>query len=63
MFNGFKDRPRRDFGPRKMYQGSWKCSDCGTAITELPFEPSGDRPLYCRECHSKRRPQGRSQRY
>ena len=56
MFNGFRDRPKRDFGPRKMYQGNWKCADCGTAITELPFEPSEDRPLYCRECHSKRRP-------
>ncbi len=47
---------RRDF-PRKMYQGNWKCSDCGTEITELPFEPSGDRPLYCRECHAKKRNQ------
>jgi len=56
MFDNFSDRPRRDFGPRKMYQGDWKCSDCGKAITELPFEPSGDRPLFCRECHAKRRP-------
>ncbi len=43
--------------PRKMFQGDWKCSECGTAITELPFEPSGDRPLYCRDCHAKRRNQ------
>jgi len=42
---------------RKMYQGNWKCSECGKVITELPFEPSGDRPLYCRDCHAKRRPQ------
>lgn len=47
---------------RRMYQGNWKCSECGAEITELPFEPSGDRPLYCRECHAKRRPQ-RFQRY
>jgi len=46
----------RDF-PRKMYQGNWKCADCGKEITELPFEPSGDRPIYCRDCHAKRRPQ------
>ncbi len=42
---------------RKMYQGNWKCSQCGTAITELPFEPSGDLPLYCRDCHRERRGQ------
>ncbi|MFH1820618.1 MAG: CxxC-x17-CxxC domain-containing protein, partial [Candidatus Nealsonbacteria bacterium] len=30
-----------------MIQGNWKCSDCGNEITELPFEPSGDRPIYC----------------
>ncbi|PIU42715.1 MAG: hypothetical protein COS98_01490 [Parcubacteria group bacterium CG07_land_8_20_14_0_80_35_11] len=48
--------------PRKMFKGNWKCSECGKEITELPFEPSGDRPLYCRECHAKRRPQ-RSERY
>ena len=54
-FNKF-DGPKNDF-PRKMFQGDWKCSECGAAITELPFEPSGDRPLYCRDCHAKRRNQ------
>ncbi len=54
----FKEDSDSDRGfTRKMYQGNWKCSDCGKEITELPFEPSGDRPLYCRDCHSKRRPQ------
>ena len=53
-FKKFNDGPKRDF-PRQMYQGNWKCSECGAEITELPFEPSGDRPLYCRECHAKRR--------
>ena len=59
MFNKFNNGPRRDFPPRQMFKGNWKCSDCGCEITELPFEPSGDRPLYCRECHSKRREQQR----
>jgi len=40
---------------RRMYQGNWKCSDCGKEITELPFEPSADRPIYCRDCWAKRR--------
>ncbi|KKS90632.1 MAG: CxxC-x17-CxxC domain-containing protein [Candidatus Nealsonbacteria bacterium] len=56
-FKKFDDRPARDFAPREMVKGSWKCSDCGTEITELPFQPSGDRPIYCRDCHSKRRTQ------
>ena len=55
-FKKFDDGPKRDF-PRQMYQGNWKCSECGAEITELPFEPSGDRPLYCKECHAKRRNQ------
>ncbi|MDP2926564.1 MAG: hypothetical protein Q8N65_00250 [bacterium] len=38
-----------------MYQGDWTCSECGAKITELPFQPSADRPVYCRECHSKKR--------
>ncbi len=40
-----------NFGPRKMYQGKWTCSNCGAEITELPFEPDGNRPIYCRNCH------------
>jgi len=46
----------KEFKPREMVKGNWKCSDCGTEITELPFEPAPDRPIYCRDCWSKRRP-------
>ncbi|MBU0613446.1 hypothetical protein KKB10_05560 [Patescibacteria group bacterium] len=46
---------QQDFGQRKTYQGQWECSECGAEITELPFEPDGDRPLFCRSCHQKRR--------
>jgi CxxC-x17-CxxC domain-containing protein len=41
-------------GDRQMVQGNWTCSQCGAAITELPFEPDGDRPLFCRDCHRQR---------
>lgn len=47
---------------RKMYQGDWACSQCGAKITELPFEPSGDRPLFCRDCH-RQRMQNRPRRF
>jgi len=55
-FNKF-DKESRDggFAPREMVKGNWNCADCQKEITELPFEPSPDRPIYCRDCWSKRR--------
>jgi len=50
-----KFEPKENFPPRQMFQGNWKCADCGKEITELPFEPSPDRPIYCKECWAKRR--------
>lgn len=29
-----------------------KCSDCGKTAT-VPFKPSANKPVYCRECLSK----------
>lgn len=46
------------FAPRQMVDVSamnLKCAECGVAITELPFQPSADRPVYCRDCNRKRR--------
>lgn len=37
----------RDGGEKKKYDAV--CSDCGAA-TQLPFEPKGNRPVYCRDC-------------
>jgi len=31
-----------------------KCSECGKNA-QVPFKPSGDRPVYCRDCFMKRR--------
>lgn len=28
------------------------CSQCGKA-TQVPFQPRGDRPVYCSDCYSK----------
>jgi len=36
-------------GPRQMYEA--RCSQCGS-MTEVPFEPRSDRPVYCRDCYS-----------
>jgi CxxC-x17-CxxC domain-containing protein len=35
---------------RKMYPVV--CAECGKD-TEVPFEPRGDKPVYCRECYNK----------
>ena len=40
-------------GERQMYPVV--CADCGQQ-TEVPFQPRGDRPVYCRDCFSKRSP-------
>jgi len=31
------------------------CAECGKE-TEVPFEPRGGRPVYCRDCYNKTRP-------
>ena len=30
------------------------CADCGQE-TQVPFKPTGERPVYCRECFAKHR--------
>ena len=36
--------------PRQMYPV--KCAECGKD-TEVPFEPRGDKPVYCSDCYRK----------
>jgi CxxC-x17-CxxC domain-containing protein len=42
-------------GPRQMFDVDATCAQCGTHISQLPFQPSGDRPIYCFECNKSRR--------
>ena len=39
--------------PRQMYPV--KCATCGKD-TEVPFQPRGDRPVYCSDCYRKTNP-------
>ncbi len=39
-------------GPRQMYPAT--CAQCGKQ-TEVPFQPRGDKPVYCRDCYNKSR--------
>ena len=36
--------------PRQMFPV--KCAECGKD-TEVPFEPRGDKPVYCSDCYRK----------
>lgn len=44
-------------GPRQMFSVNLTCASCGAAITQLPFQPSGDKPVYCKDCMMARRNQ------
>ena len=39
-------------GERQMYDVI--CDGCG-APTQVPFQPRGDRPVYCRDCFDRQR--------
>lgn len=39
-------------GERQMYEVI--CDGCGVT-TQVPFQPRGDRPVYCRECFERNR--------
>ena len=39
-------------GPREMHKAI--CEECKKEC-EVPFKPSGDRPVYCKDCFSKRK--------
>ena len=41
---------RRDGGRLTMHQAT--CSECG-ASCEIPFRPSGNRPVFCSDCFAK----------
>jgi len=39
--------------PRQMFPAT--CASCGKS-TEVPFQPRGDKPVYCSDCYRKVRP-------
>ena len=65
-----KNRPQRSFGggrggfgggggrggfdrrPREMHKAT--CAECKQEC-EVPFKPSGDKPVYCKECFMKKK--------
>jgi len=47
---------RQDRFGRTLYPAT--CASCGKQ-TEVPFKPSGDRPVYCQDCYRRRREERR----
>lgn len=41
---------RNNYQQREMFTVT--CAECGVE-TQVPFRPSSDRPVYCRDCFSK----------
>jgi len=47
---GYNSRGGGGFQQREMHPAV--CAECGKE-TQVPFRPSGDRPVYCSDCFSK----------
>ncbi|MFC1649561.1 CxxC-x17-CxxC domain-containing protein [Patescibacteria group bacterium] len=50
---------RRGSGPRQMHKAV--CAECGNNC-EVPFRPTGDKPVYCSNCFEKHDGGGRDSR-
>ena len=53
--SGNRDFNRRGSGPRQMFKAV--CDECGKDC-EVPFKPSGDKPIYCSECFKSKSGRG-----
>lgn len=51
-------RPQPERRNRPAYQAT--CAECQKEC-EIPFKPSGDRPVYCKECFTRRKNEARAQ--
>ncbi len=52
---GDRDSGRQMFGEKRLYEAV--CDTCGNSC-EVPFRPTGEKPIYCRQCFVK--PEGRT---
>ena len=50
---GYSSNKSYNSAPRQMFPV--KCATCGKD-TQVPFEPRGDRPVYCSDCYRKTNP-------
>ena len=50
--SGYSNSGGYERAPRQMYPAV--CSSCGKE-TQVPFQPRGDKPVYCSDCFAERR--------
>jgi len=50
--HGGFNRGFRNDRPREMHKAT--CDECKKEC-EVPFKPTGDKPVYCKECYAERR--------
>ena len=53
--DSYRSSYARDRAPREMFSAT--CSGCGQDA-QVPFPPSGDKPVYCSTCFEQRRGSG-----
>jgi len=54
------DRPRNRSSGIELHKVV--CDKCGVSC-EVPFKPTNNRPVYCRECFKKNEPSGQSDKF
>jgi len=55
--SGGKNFGRSNFAGKKMFTAV--CDQCGQSC-EVPFKPSGDKPIYCKQCFGNKSSQSKS---
>lgn len=50
---GFQNRGPRPM--KQMFDVDIDCNDCGKHITQLPFQPTNGKPVFCFDCNKARR--------
>jgi len=54
--DGYRNNNYRSQQPKEYFKAT--CSDCGTEC-DVPFKPTQGRPVYCRDCFKKYKPEDR----
>jgi CxxC-x17-CxxC domain-containing protein len=58
---GYRSGGSGGYGGRDREMFTATCSSCGNEA-QVPFQPRGDKPVYCSDCFSRQRSAGRSYR-
>jgi len=48
-----RENRRRPYGDKKPQMHSAVCDECGNSC-QVPFKPTGEKPIYCSDCFEKK---------